>query len=220
MGDVGGGGVGAIRDDQCARRSFGIARAGGNGRSGSSLVAVGRTALVSGQQVEQCRPRLVAVQSLNEGVLRRRLRVPVELAELALLQLGASGLRRVSYDLLDERSPRFGCGQGLDERLLRRRARALEQFAERQVVAKSQHMFSSHVRRRGHFTPPTSSHPEILRTFIDTTGTQEGRCPIGTGRHESPDQRHASSTHASKMDIQVESVMRVGVACVTWSRLT
>eukprot|EP00966_Prymnesium_polylepis_P074138 1720857-Prymnesium_polylepis.1 len=23
--------------------------------------------------------------------------------------------------------------------------------------------------------------------FIDTTGTQKGRCPIGTGRHVSPD---------------------------------
>eukprot|EP00966_Prymnesium_polylepis_P160372 3707616-Prymnesium_polylepis.1 len=31
---------------------------------------------------------------------------------------------------------------------------------------------------------------------------QKSKCPVGTGRHVSPHQRHASSTHASKMDIQ------------------
>eukprot|EP00966_Prymnesium_polylepis_P241922 5594621-Prymnesium_polylepis.1 len=48
-------------------------------------------------------------------------------------------------------------------------------------------------------------HPTVswLRKLVadDTTGTQEGRCPIGTGRHASLDQRvgHTNSAHASKM---------------------
>jgi len=42
----------------------------------------------------------------------------------------------------------------------------------------------------------------IYIVYRNTTGTQEGRCPIRTGRHVSPDQwvGHTNSTHASKVD--------------------
>eukprot|EP00966_Prymnesium_polylepis_P138458 3199323-Prymnesium_polylepis.1 len=46
-------------------------------------------------------------------------------------------------------------------------------------------------------TPGREKDVEEVECGADTTGTQEGRCPIRTGRPLSPDQRvgHTSSTH-------------------------